>query len=75
MPDWLSQPFTTDAWWGNLVYIAIYYLAAWLAHFLARVIARRLVRLSRLTPKGRELRPERRETLRSMLANVTLRSH
>jgi small-conductance mechanosensitive channel len=70
VPDWLSELFTTEAWWGNLVYIAIYYLAAWIIHLLARVIARRLVRLSRLTPKGRGLRPERRETLRAMLANV-----
>ena len=70
MPNWLSELFTTKAWWGNLVYIAIYYLVAWIVHLLARVIARRLVRLSRLTPKGRELRPERRETLRAMLANV-----
>ena len=70
MPDWLIEIFTTDAWWGHAVYIVLFFLAAWIIHRLSRVLARRLVRLSRLTPKGREIRPERRETLRSMLASV-----
>ncbi len=70
MPDWLVGLFTTDAWWGHAIYIALFYLAAWMIHRLSRVIARRLVRLSRLTPKGREIRPERRETLRAMFASV-----
>jgi small-conductance mechanosensitive channel len=70
MPSWLTDLFTTDAWWGHVIYIAIFYLTAWIIHRLSRVIARRLVRLSRLTSKGREIRPERRETLRSMLASV-----
>jgi small-conductance mechanosensitive channel len=70
MPDWLTEVFTTDAWWGHIVYIAIFYLVAWIIHRLSRFLARRLVRLSRLTSKGREIRPERRETLRSMLASV-----
>jgi small-conductance mechanosensitive channel len=70
MPDWIVELFTTKAWWGHVTYIAIFYLAAWVVHRLSRFLARRLVRLSRLTPKGREIRPERRETLRSMLASV-----
>jgi small conductance mechanosensitive channel len=70
MPDWLTALFTADTWWGHAIYIALFYLAALIIHRLSRVIARRLVRLSRLTSKGREIRPERRETLRSMLASV-----
>ncbi|MBN1810973.1 MAG: mechanosensitive ion channel [Anaerolineae bacterium] len=70
MPNWLIELFTTDAWWGHVVYIVIFYLVAWIVHRLSRFLARRLVKLSRLTSKGREIRPERRETLRSMLASV-----
>jgi hypothetical protein len=32
--------FTTDAWWGDLVHIALFYLAAFVVHRLARLIAR-----------------------------------
>ncbi len=70
MPDLFIELFTTDAWWGDLIYIALFYLAAFVVHRLARLIARGIVRLSRLTPRDRRPRPERRETLRGVIASV-----
>ena len=70
MFDRLADAFTTDAWWGHAVYITTFYLVAWLVHRLARFVARGIIRLSRLTPKDRRPRPERRETLRSMIASA-----
>lgn len=70
MIDLLVELFTADAWWGDLIYIALSYLVAFVVHRLARFIARGIVRLSRLTPRDRRPRPERRETLRSVIASV-----
>jgi small-conductance mechanosensitive channel len=70
MIDSLVDLFTTDAWWGDLIYIALFYLMAFVVHRLARLFARGIVRLSRLTPRDRRPRPERRETLRSVIASV-----
>jgi len=68
--DQLAKLFTTDAWWSDAVYIAVFYLVAWIIHRLARRIARGVVRLSSLSPKERQPRPERRETLRSVIASA-----
>jgi small-conductance mechanosensitive channel len=68
--DQLTKLFTTDAWWSDAAYIAVFYLVAWIIHRLARYIARGIVRLSRLSPKERQPRPERRETLRSVIASA-----
>ena len=65
--DQLVKLFTADAWWSNAAYIAVFYLVAWIIHRLAHHIARGVVRLS---SREHQLRPERRETLRSMIANV-----
>ncbi len=70
MIDQLAQFFTTNAWWNDAAYIAVFYLVAWIIHRLARRIARGIVRLSRLSPKDRQPRPERRETLRSVIASA-----
>jgi small-conductance mechanosensitive channel len=70
MFDQLRALFMTDAWWGHAVYITIFYLVAWVIHRLARLIARGIIRLSRLTPRDRRPRPERRETLRSVIASA-----
>jgi small-conductance mechanosensitive channel len=70
VPNQLVELLATDAWWENALYIALFYLAAWIIHRLARRIAGGFVRLSRLTPKGRQLRPERHETVRSMIASA-----
>ncbi|MDY7076871.1 MAG: mechanosensitive ion channel [Chloroflexota bacterium] len=70
MFDRLVDLLATDAWWEHIVYIAIFYLVAWVVHRLARFIARGVIRLSRLTPKDSRPRPERRETLRSVIASA-----
>ena len=70
MFDRLADMFTTDGWWGHAVYIALFYLTAWVVHRLARFIARFIVRLSRLSVKARRPGPERRETLRSVIASA-----
>lgn len=66
----LLDILTTDAWWVDAAYIAIFFLAAWIIHRLARPIASRIVRLRRFASKGRGLRPERQETLKSMVASA-----
>jgi small-conductance mechanosensitive channel len=68
--DRLTELFMEDAWWGDAAYIALFYLGAWIVHRLARRIATSLVRLRCLTSNGRQPRPERRETLRSVIASA-----
>ena len=70
MPEPLVEVLTTDAWWGHAVYIAAFYIAAWIVHRLARPVGGRIIRLSRLTPKDRRPRPERQETLRSVVTSA-----
>lgn len=45
-------------------------LAAWLVHRLARPLARRVVRLDRVTGNGPARRAERRETLQGLVADI-----
>jgi small-conductance mechanosensitive channel len=52
------------------MYIAVFYLIAWIVHRLAKRLAGRIVRLSRFTSKEQRPRPERRETLRSVIASA-----
>ena len=66
----LVSLLTTDAWWGHAINIVLFYLAAWVVHRLARPVADRLLRLSRLTPKSRRPSPERQETLRGVLTSA-----
>jgi small-conductance mechanosensitive channel len=68
--DQLGDLFATDTWWVDAACIAAFYIVAWIVHRLARHIARRIVHLSRFTSKGRKLRPERRETLQSVIASA-----
>ncbi len=68
--DQLAKLFTTDAWWSDAAYIAAFYLVAWIIQRLARYIARGVVRLTRLRSNEHQLRPERRQTLRSIIASA-----
>jgi len=68
--DWFVQIFTTERWWGHVVYIVLFYFVAWVVHRLGPRLARHLVRLTRLAREGRRPRPERRETLRSVFASM-----
>jgi small conductance mechanosensitive channel len=68
--DWLLELWTTTDWRGLVVYILALYLVAWIVYRLSRPIAGCVVRLSRVTARGRECRSERRETLRAMIGSV-----
>jgi small-conductance mechanosensitive channel len=70
MFDRLSALFSTSNWWGYGARIAGFYLLAWFVHRLARHVARRVVRLSRFTPRARRPRPERQATLQSLIASA-----
>jgi small-conductance mechanosensitive channel len=68
--DKLTELFMEDAWWGDVACIVLFYLVAWIVHRLAWHIARTLVRLSCLTSNGCQPRPERRKTLRGVIAST-----
>jgi moderate conductance mechanosensitive channel len=64
-------PFlTAEIWWSYLLRTGLYFLAAFLVHTLRWRIAGRLVRLNSLTRRGRQLREERRTTIRSLFASI-----
>lgn len=70
MFDKLQIVLTTGAWWGYVVRMATFYALAVLVHRLRWRTAGRIVRLSRYTPEPRRPRPERRATLRSLIASA-----
>jgi small conductance mechanosensitive channel len=70
MIERLTFFLTTDVWWGHVVFIALFYFAAWVVHRLAGPIARRIVRLKSLTRSDRRPSAERQETLRGVLASA-----
>jgi small conductance mechanosensitive channel len=70
MLDYLRTWFTASGWWSYAVRIVGFYLLAWLVHRLARRMARRIVRLSRFTPRALWPRPERQATLQSLIASA-----
>jgi small-conductance mechanosensitive channel len=70
MLDQLATWFTASTWWSYAARIGSFYILAWLVHRLAWRLAGRLVRLSRLTPRARQPRPERQTTLQSLIAST-----
>jgi small-conductance mechanosensitive channel len=62
--------FTASTWWGYVARIGGFYILAWLIHRLAWRIAGHIVHLSRLTPQGRQQRPERHNTLQGLIAST-----
>ena len=70
MLDQLETFFAATALWSKGVRIAAFFFLAWLVHRLAWRVASRIVRLSRFTPETRRPRPERRQTLRSLIAST-----
>lgn len=62
--------FSLPSWSDHAVRIAIFYAIAWGVHHLAGNVAGRAMRLSRFTPETRRPRPERQETLRSLIASA-----
>lgn len=68
--DQLAELFTTNASWTDVACILVFYLVAWIIHRLAHHIARGVVWLSHLRSKEHQPRPERRETVRSVIAST-----
>ncbi|MFO7537121.1 MAG: mechanosensitive ion channel [Chloroflexota bacterium] len=68
--DTILPLLTADFWWSQLVRIGLFFIAAYLVHTLRWRIAGRLVRLNSLTKRGRQLREERRRTIRSLFASI-----
>jgi moderate conductance mechanosensitive channel len=68
--DIITPLLTADTWWSYLFRIGFVFLVAYLIHALRWRIAGRLVRLNSLTKRGRELRAERRQTIRSLFASI-----
>jgi small conductance mechanosensitive channel len=66
----LKGAFTSDAWWAHAAFLLAFYILAWIVHRVAPLLSRYIVRISRLTPKGRRPRPERRQTLREMITGA-----
>ena len=58
-----------NSWWSYLLRISLYFLLAWLVYRLSRRIAVRLVRVNRFSPSRYRLRPERQNTLHSLIAS------
>ena len=55
-----------ETWWGRLLLIALFFMLAYIVHRLSGRIANRLLRINRVTQRGRPLRDERQETLRGL---------
>jgi moderate conductance mechanosensitive channel len=68
--DTILPLLTAETWWSYLLRGSLFFLAAYLLHTLRWRIAGRLVRLNSLTRRGRQLREERRRTIRSLFASI-----
>ncbi len=66
------QTFLTSGTWPSyLARIALNFLLAWVIHRLAsRLVAARLTSLNRFSPRRRQVRPERLQTVQSLFASV-----
>jgi small-conductance mechanosensitive channel len=69
MLDQLETFFAASILWSKVARIAAFFFLAWLVYRLASRVADRIVRLSRFTSETRRPRPERRETLRGLIAS------
>jgi small conductance mechanosensitive channel len=70
MVEQLIHLFTADTWWSYLLRVALLFLLAWLVYRLSWHLADRILRVRRLSKRGQQLRPERYQTLRSLIAST-----
>ncbi len=70
LPTQLDQLAAAALKWEYLLYIAVFYLVAWVIHRLAGRLANRLVRLTRLASRQGRLKQERQQTLRGLFAGL-----
>ncbi len=57
-------------WIENIIRIAVFFLLAWLVSRLAKRLAARIMALGKFAPRNRQPRPERQETLRSLISSA-----
>lgn len=62
--------WTAETWWSGLLRIGVYFFLAYLVHRLSGRMARRVLRLSGLATKRRQMRLERQKTLTSLVASA-----
>lgn len=70
MVEQVGFVFTAEAWWAYLLRITLLFLLAWLLYRLSWRLAERLLRARQLSRQGRLMRPERYQTLRSLIAST-----
>jgi small-conductance mechanosensitive channel len=70
MLDPISKTLFQTTWWSYALRVACFYILAYGIYRLAPLMAAHLARLQRLAPKTQRQRPERQETLRSLIAGT-----
>lgn len=70
----MLEPFltlwTTHTWWSHLLWTTLLFLLAWLVYRLSSRLADRLLHVGRLSKQGRQMRPERYQTLHNLIASM-----
>ncbi|NJN79722.1 MAG: mechanosensitive ion channel family protein [Anaerolineales bacterium] len=70
LDDLIRYYLTEFPWLDNLIRILFYYIVAVFVAFLLRGIARWLMKLGRLVPRGRKPSLERHNTLQSLVSST-----
>jgi len=70
MLEQLLAIWTAPTWWSYLLRLAVLFFLAWLVYRVSWSLADRLLRVGRLSKQGRQMRPERYHTLRSLIASA-----
>lgn len=70
MVEQFNVLFTSDTWWSYLLRLTIVFLLAWVVYRLSWHLADRLLRVGKLSKTGQQLRPERYQTLRRLIASM-----
>jgi hypothetical protein len=66
----INTLFTSDVWWSYLLRLALLFFLTWLVYRLSWHLADRLLRVGKLSKRGRQLRQERYQTLRRLIASM-----
>lgn len=70
MLDALLAELNNYPWIEAILRIVLFFLAAWLVSRLSRRLASRIMALGKFAPRNRQPRPERQETLRSLISSA-----
>ncbi len=61
---------SADVWWSYALRLGLLFLLAWLVSRLSGHLADRLLGVGQMSKEGRQMRPERYQTLRSLIAST-----